>query len=89
MQKTCLQKVDELSNGTEMDQKSLKMIVELSVAKPAHVPLYNYASHAWNNDFFLQALSSTKLPMSLDLQNQIEKEFGGMSSLQKEVFYVI
>ncbi|OMJ14814.1 putative 37S ribosomal protein S26A, mitochondrial, partial [Smittium culicis] len=55
-QKMLLEKVDEYAKDTEFHDKTLKEIITITSSYPEHAALYNYASQAWNFDFFLQNL---------------------------------
>lgn len=78
--------INRLSEGTEHENASLLRIVYDSYQDPDKRALLNYASQAWNLDFFMQSLTnkSDQVPRE-DVRRQIADSFDSFDRF-KEAF---
>ncbi|OLY79087.1 Superoxide dismutase [Fe] [Smittium mucronatum] len=81
-QKMLLEKVDELAKGTEFQSRTLKEIVTLTSTFPEHAALYNYASQAWNFDFFLQSLTDRPHEPNMIVKGILASYFGSFEGFK-------
>ncbi|OMJ28650.1 Superoxide dismutase [Fe] [Smittium culicis] len=84
-QKMLLEKVDEYAKDTEFDDKTLKEIITITSSYPEHAALYNYASQAWNFDFFLQNLTDRPHEPNMILRKALSLHFGSFEGF-KNIF---
>ncbi|KAJ1722297.1 hypothetical protein LPJ53_003282, partial [Coemansia erecta] len=75
--------VNRLSEGTELESKTLMNVITDSALDPNKVPLTNNASQAWNMDFFLQSLTDDPRPLRDDVRRTIAEHFGSFERFQE------
>ncbi|KAI9503943.1 Manganese/iron superoxide dismutase [Coemansia spiralis] len=77
--------INRLTEGTEYEKKPLYDVIYQSAQNPSQYALLNYASQAWNIDFFLQSLTNDPRPIREDVKRQIASQFGSFDRF-KDVF---
>ena len=73
-----------LIKGTELENKSLKQIVLTAASDTIYTKLFNNAAQSWNHEFYWKSLTpdASKNSPSLELLEQINKDFGSLEELQ-------
>ncbi|KAJ1918449.1 hypothetical protein H4219_002604 [Mycoemilia scoparia] len=74
--------VNRLVSNTPLENESLLSIIGKTAGIPDKAALYNNSSQAWNNDFFLQTLTSDKRSVGEDIKNVIAIQFDGFDMFQ-------
>ncbi|KAG0002402.1 hypothetical protein BGZ65_002658 [Modicella reniformis] len=77
-------RVNELIAGTQYEDKAFYEVLMDSARSLNELQLFNNASQAWNNDFFLRSLSSTPGKMSDALAKRIADCFGSVEVFRRE-----
>ncbi|KAK3824561.1 MAG: Manganese/iron superoxide dismutase [Benniella sp.] len=83
-QTSLVDRVNELIIGTPYEEKAFYEVLIDSARSLNEVQIFNNASQAWNNDFFLRSLSSTPSNMSVALTKRIVDCFGSVEMFQRE-----
>nr|YP_002048802.1 superoxide dismutase [Paulinella chromatophora]ACB42592.1 superoxide dismutase [Paulinella chromatophora] len=80
---TYIQKLNELIQDSELDNKSLEEILVSTFNKPNEVTLFNNAAQVWNHSFYWQCMtpeSSDHPNPSGRLMEKINTDFGSFAS---------
>ncbi|ORZ23881.1 Manganese/iron superoxide dismutase [Lobosporangium transversale] len=77
-------RLNELIAGTPYEDKLFYEVLMDSARSLNETQIFNNASQAWNNDFFLRSLSSTPSPMSDALSKRIAASFGSVEVFKRE-----
>ncbi|KAF9279055.1 hypothetical protein BGZ68_008153 [Mortierella alpina] len=77
-------RLNELIAGTPYDDKLFYEVLMDSARSLNETQIFNNASQAWNNDFFLRSLSSTPVAMSDALSKRISESFGNVEVFKRE-----
>ncbi|KAF9123352.1 hypothetical protein BGW39_009021 [Mortierella sp. 14UC] len=79
-------RLNELIAGTPYEEKAFHEVLMDSACSLNEVQIFNNASQAWNNDFFLRTLSSApeQKPMSDVLAKRISESFGSVEVFKRE-----
>ncbi|KAI1318815.1 hypothetical protein EDD11_005661 [Mortierella claussenii] len=77
-------RLNELIAGTPYEDKMYHEILTDSARSLNEIQIFNNASQAWNNDFFLQALSETPSSMSDALTKRFAESFGSVEVFKRE-----
>ncbi|KEY70662.1 hypothetical protein S7711_02262 [Stachybotrys chartarum IBT 7711] len=78
------EKLNALTVGTELEDKSTKTIALMTAREPSQAPIFNYASMAHNNHFFFEGFSPTGTPMPDTLRSELEANFSSIETLRRE-----
>jgi Fe-Mn family superoxide dismutase len=70
--------------GTEDASKDVKPLLIKYARDPNSAPIFNYASMAFNNDFFFKGLSPNPAPISSALLKDLEPSFPSLETLRRE-----
>ncbi|KAK4216003.1 Manganese/iron superoxide dismutase [Rhypophila decipiens] len=82
-----LDKLDQKIAETDFENKDLKSIILSTAREPQYADVFNYASAAHNNAFFFDKLTDRVVEMPETLQKEIEKSFGSVETLRREMVY--
>ncbi|KAF8938736.1 Manganese/iron superoxide dismutase [Dissophora ornata] len=77
-------RLNELIAGTPYEEKAFYEVLMDSARSLNEAQIFNNASQAWNNDFFLRSLSSTPSSMSDALTKRISDSFGSVDVFKRE-----
>lgn len=77
-------KVNDAIAGTDLADASLEEIVRASDSK-GNKKLFNSAAQSWNHGFYWHSLSPEKSEPSPELAAAIDKAFGSMADLKKQL----
>ncbi|QUC17762.1 uncharacterized protein UV8b_02003 [Ustilaginoidea virens] len=80
-----VEKLNALTDGTELEDKDAKTICLLTAREPNLAPVFNYASMAHNNHFFFKGISPTGTPMPSALQAELAACFSSIDTLRREM----
>lgn len=85
-----LDKLNQMTAGTPFEDKNTKETLIATAREPHLAATFNYASMAHNNHFFFSGLSKTggankTEHMSDDLKTYLERSFGSLESLRREL----
>ncbi|KAG9294074.1 hypothetical protein G9A89_001315 [Geosiphon pyriformis] len=75
-------RLNSLTTATIFEEASIIDIIERTSKEPSQSVVFNYASQAFNNDFFLQALLEDPKDTNYRSLQRIEKTFGSMKQFQ-------
>ena len=81
--KAYVQKTNDLINGTEFADKSLKELILISASDTVLTPLFNNAAQSFNHDFYWKSLTPTKQDISFELEQALIKDFGSVEDFKK------
>jgi Fe-Mn family superoxide dismutase len=81
--KAYVQKTNDLINGTEFADKSLKELILISASDTVLTPLFNNAAQSFNHDFYWKSLTPTKQEISFELKQALIKDFGSVEDFKK------
>lgn len=75
---------NSLVKGTDLENKSLKEIILTAASDTIYTKLFNNAAQSWNHEFYWNSLTpdAQKHHISLELLEQINKDFGNLDELQ-------
>ncbi|KAF9112160.1 hypothetical protein BGX27_003896 [Mortierella sp. AM989] len=79
-----ISRLNELIAGTPYEDKVFYEVLMDSASSLNEVQIFNNASQAWNNDFFLRSLSSKPSNMSDALAKRIADSFGSVDVFKRE-----
>ena len=82
-QQHCLDRVNALIRGTRLETQPISRIIQVTATDLSLTHLYNYASQAWNNDFFLSHLSKYQIDIPPATLSKIQTNFGSVEQFQK------
>ncbi|KAF2209850.1 hypothetical protein CERZMDRAFT_113603 [Cercospora zeae-maydis SCOH1-5] len=84
-QSLLVQKLNELTAGEPIADKSTKDLALIFARDPLNANLFNYASMAFNNFFFFSSLSTLPLPLhkAPQLSESLVKTFGSIETLRE------
>ncbi|KAL7270623.1 hypothetical protein RUND412_006666 [Rhizina undulata] len=77
-------KLNELTAGSEFQSYSPQEIAFLTARQPANAALFNYASQAHNNHFFFDTLSPRSTPIPPTFIEYISSNFSSPDTLREE-----
>ncbi|KAK7756716.1 hypothetical protein SLS62_001157 [Diatrype stigma] len=95
-----LNKLNNLTAQTEFEEKEVHQIVKETARQPSQAPTFNYASMAYNHNFFFENLARLQpaeegrpveevglLPVAMPakIKNDIELKFGSVETLRREM----
>ena len=83
-QEHCLERVNALVKGTRLETHPISRIIQITSNDLSMTHLYNYASQAWNNDFFLFNLARYKVDIPPITASKLQTDFGSLEGWQKE-----
>ncbi|KAF9180929.1 hypothetical protein BGZ51_008998 [Haplosporangium sp. Z 767] len=83
-QTSLVNRLNELIAGTPYEEKAFYEVIMDSARSLNEVQIFNNASQAWNNDFFLRSLSATPSLMSDALSKRIADSFGSVEVFKRE-----
>ena len=78
---------NDLIKGTDLENASLKEIILTSASDIVYTKLFNNAAQSWNHAFYWNSITPDapkRLP-SQELVDQINKDFGSLEELQKQL----
>ncbi len=78
-------KLNDLVKGTPFAEMSLEDIVAETCGDEDNRKIFNNAAQIWNHTFYWNSLSPSKTTPSADLQKAIERDFGSLDALKKEL----
>ncbi|KAL1916481.1 mitochondrial 37S ribosomal protein mS42 [Calcarisporiella thermophila] len=82
-QQGLLERLNQLVVGTDLEHASVFELVTTLAENPLRANVFNVASQAWNNEFFLRSLTSSPArAIRFDLQKRITEDFGGIEELK-------
>ncbi|KAL9096161.1 MAG: hypothetical protein Q9165_001684 [Trypethelium subeluteriae] len=86
-QSLMVQKINDLTIGTPEESKSTKELLLAHARDPLQAALFNYASMAYNNHFFFEALASARSTTTIptNLANPFITSFGSLDTLRDEL----
>ncbi|KAG0092775.1 hypothetical protein BGZ93_005653 [Podila epicladia] len=77
-------RLNELIAGTPYEDKLFYEVLMDSARSLNETQIFNNASQAWNNDFFLRSLTPEPKPMSDALAKKITESFGSVEVFKRE-----
>ena len=80
---TYVQKTNDLIQGTEFADKSLKELILISALDTVLTPLFNNAAQSFNHDFYWKSLTPEKQQISLKLEEALIRDFGSVDAFKK------
>ena len=80
---TYVQKTNDLIQGTEFADKSLKELILISASDTVLTPLFNNAAQSFNHDFYWKSLTPEKQQISLKLEEALIRDFGSVDAFKK------
>ena len=84
--KAYVDRVNELTKGTELAQLALDELVVKTANSSPHSELFNNAAQAWNHDFYWRSLTPEKGDsVSPDLGALVKSGFGGLTALKDQL----
>ncbi|OYD98842.1 superoxide dismutase [Fe] [Nostoc sp. 'Peltigera membranacea cyanobiont' 213] len=83
--KAYVDKLNELTEGTELADKSLEEVIEISFQDSSKAVIFNNAAQVWNHTFFWNSLKPNGggAPTG-DLAAKIDKDFGSFDKFKEE-----
>ncbi|KAE8445009.1 hypothetical protein EG329_014015 [Mollisiaceae sp. DMI_Dod_QoI] len=78
-------KLTDLTAGGPWENSNPKDVAIYYSRDPNSAPIFNYASMAHNNHFFFSCLSPNPPEMPLALEEDLEKSFGSIETLRREM----
>ncbi|TCD06797.1 superoxide dismutase [Erythrobacteraceae bacterium CFH 75059] len=78
-----LDKTNAAIEGTELDGKPLEAVV--AAARGTQQGLFNNAAQSWNHGFYWHSLTPEATQPSGDLAQHIERSFGSLDALKREL----
>ncbi|CAG8679559.1 15415_t:CDS:2, partial [Cetraspora pellucida] len=87
-QSTLVDNLNKLTSDTEFSDYTIYEIITKTAQEPSKALIFNYASQAWNNDFFLQGLTP-KGETSLEtfFHERIKQTFGSISDFKTHIWH--
>ena len=82
--KTYVDKVNAAIEGTELADKTLEEIVHHAEGS-GNKGLFNNAAQSWNHAFYWESLSPEKTRPAGDLAAAIDRDFGSLAELRKQL----
>ncbi|MBV8405152.1 MAG: superoxide dismutase [Gammaproteobacteria bacterium] len=84
--KAYVDRVNELTKGTELAQLALDELVVKTANSSPHSELFNNAAQAWNHDFYWRSLTPEKGDhLSPALGALVKSGFGGLTALKDQL----
>lgn len=85
--KTYLDNLNRMVDGTPMAEMSLEQVIKASAGAADKAGLFNNAAQVWNHTFYWNGLrpNGGGVP-GKELAARIEKDFGSLDALRKEIF---
>ncbi|KAG0263463.1 hypothetical protein BG011_008756 [Mortierella polycephala] len=77
-------RLNELIAGTPYEEKAFYEVIMDSARSLNEAQIFNNASQAWNNDFFLRSLSSKPSPISDAISKRLADSFGSVEVFKRE-----
>ncbi|CAG8506179.1 7618_t:CDS:2 [Diversispora eburnea] len=87
-QNCLIETLNELITDTEFENDEMYTIIAKTAQVPEKAQLFNCASQAWNNDFFLRCLNPNKTELVGTINENIKKEFGKIDEFKKHFKYM-
>lgn len=81
---TYVQKTNDLIQGTEFADKSLKELILIAASDTVLTPLFNNAAQSFNHDFYWKSLTPVKQQISMKLEEALVRDFGSVDNFKKE-----
>lgn len=78
-----VQKTNDLIQGTEFADKSLKELILIAASDTVLTPLFNNAAQSFNHDFYWKSLTPEKQQISLKLEEALIRDFGSVDAFKK------
>ncbi|MEH2356368.1 superoxide dismutase [Nostoc sp.] len=82
--KAYVDKLNELTEGTELADKSLEEVIKISFQDSSKVGIFNNAAQVWNHTFFWNSLKPQGGTPTGDLAAKIDKDFGSFDKFKEE-----
>ncbi|KAK4151951.1 Manganese/iron superoxide dismutase [Chaetomidium leptoderma] len=82
-----LERLNRMTAETEWESKHVKDIMLGNARDPGGAPIFNHASMIHNNHFFFKHLSPTPVEMPDNLRSHLEKSFGSIETLRREMVH--
>lgn len=82
--KTYVDKLNAAIEGTDLADKSLEEIIQHAESTGSK-PLFNNSAQSWNHAFYWNSLSPTKTAPAGDLLAAIDRDFGSIDELKKQL----
>ncbi|KAK3329665.1 Manganese/iron superoxide dismutase [Apodospora peruviana] len=82
-----IEKLEEKTAETQWANKELLNVVLHTAREPRDAAIFNYASMAHNNHFFFKGLSPTTVEIPHQLKADLERSFGSIETLRREMVY--
>ncbi|KAK9717397.1 hypothetical protein K7432_006235 [Basidiobolus ranarum] len=82
-QQKLIDRLNSLVAGTEHEDQNVFETMIMTYKQPSKAAIYNYASQAWNTDFFLQTLTTDPRPIKEDLKIRIARDFGSLEGFKE------
>ncbi|KAL2017506.1 hypothetical protein VTK56DRAFT_2048 [Thermocarpiscus australiensis] len=82
-----LEKLNQLVAETDWESRDVKDIMLATARDPALAPIFNHASMIHNNHFFFKHLSPKPVDMPNSLRTHLERSFGSIETLRREMVY--
>ncbi|KAF9968954.1 hypothetical protein BGZ73_008968 [Actinomortierella ambigua] len=79
-----INRLNRLITGTPYESKMYYEVIMDSAASATDAQIFNNASQAWNNDFFLRSLSPSNKQMSERLRKALSDSFGNVETFEQE-----
>ncbi|KAG0269724.1 hypothetical protein DFQ27_002393 [Actinomortierella ambigua] len=79
-----INRLNRLIAGTPYESKLYYEVIMDSAASATDAQIFNNASQAWNNDFFLRSLTPNKKEMSERLRKALADSFGNVETFEQE-----
>ena len=83
-QNHCLDRLNALTKATALEGQPISRVIEATYIDCSKTHLYNYASQAWNNDFFLSGLTPFQMEIPPALKAAIQADFGTVDEFQQQ-----
>ncbi|ORX95434.1 manganese and iron superoxide dismutase [Basidiobolus meristosporus CBS 931.73] len=83
-QQKLIDRLNTLVAGTEHEDQNVFETMLMTYKQPSKAAIYNYASQAWNTDFFLQTLTAEPRPIKADLKAKIARHFSSFENFQEQ-----
>jgi Fe-Mn family superoxide dismutase len=80
-----LDNLNKMTAGTDMADMPLEKIITATADVPEKAGIFNNAAQVWNHTFYWNSLKPGGVPMPAPLKAMIDKSFGGLETLQKEL----
>ncbi|AFY31024.1 superoxide dismutase [Calothrix sp. PCC 7507] len=83
--KAYVDNLNKLTDGTELADKSLEEVIQISYKDSSKVGIFNNAAQVWNHTFFWSSLAPAGGGTPTDeLAAKIDKDFGSLDKLKEE-----